>query len=290
MSTAPESEAGTNGECGRLSREDDRSIANCSEVTARDVLADYRFDPARPFDEAISELQSLLAMSDRTYSNLGRALDMIDPQEREALIARHGDRFVDFDPVGPVKYADFPYWALRNLLIAEWLGLDDSPPLEILDVGMGSGSFAMVAQSLGHRVTGTDIADPWYEELCALAGVRRIVAPVVRGKSYRPAKGPFDLVTAMLPAFHRASTGDGGRVYWSVEDWARWLDGIFSDLIAADGKLFILMPLDKLGASLCYSPLVQWAKERGAILDRTLPGAPVRHILFHRRPDASTRY
>lgn len=239
-----------------------------------------RHDALCSFADRVEQLQSIKQMSARTRSNLVRALESIDPAKREAFLDKHRDKLQDIETLASVKYADFGYWAHRNVILAEWLELDRSPPLDILDIGAGSGNFGMVAQSMGHRLIGTDVADEWYDELCKLTGVNRLVAPVVRGERYKPVDQRFDLVTIMLPAFHRKRV-KGKREYWSVEEWRLFLLGLVQDLLKPNGKIFILMPLDKDDeGNLSYSPLVEWARDRGAKLDRTTARGPVRHILF----------
>jgi len=230
-----------------------------------------------PFENRIEELGPI---SDRARANLTRALALIDPTERDAFIHRHRDALEDVNTMAKAKYADFPYWAYLSVLTAQWLGLDRSEPLDILDIGMGPGSFVMVARSMGHRAVGTDVSDPWYEELCTLAGSERVIAPVERGKPYTPLDRRFDLITIMLPAFHRRRV-NRKREYWSVEDWRVLLSGLTRDVLMPEGAIFIMMPLDKDDeGNLSYSPLVEWARERGAILDKTFSDGAVRHILF----------
>jgi methyltransferase family protein len=251
---------------------------------APDVLERQRapqaHDAFASFTERIAQLDALLPLEPRTRRNLERSLASIDPAEREQFVAKHSDRLQDLQTFGPAKYADFAYWAHRSTLVAEWLDLDTSRPLDILDIGMGSGSFAMVAQSMGHRVVGTDVADDWYDVLCRLARVERVVAPVARGEDYRPVEDRFDLITIMLPVFHRRRV-NGQREYWSVEDWRRFLAGLQRDLLKPGGAVFILMPLDKNDAGEeSYSPLLAWAEARGARLGRTHPSQPTGNILW----------
>ncbi|MDQ3247130.1 MAG: class I SAM-dependent methyltransferase [Pseudomonadota bacterium] len=246
-----------------------------------DPLSEYSFDPMRTFDEGIEAIEALVPLTERTRTNLDRALQCIEDSKRSDFIARHREKLPKFDRLGPTKYADFSYWAFRNVLLAQWLDLDrSSRSLDILDIGMGSGSFAMVARSMGHRVVGTDREDPWYDELCRLAGVRRIDSPVIPNEPYRPVAGRFDLITIMLPVFHRRTVG-GRREYWSVNQWQAFLADLAANLAQPEARIFIYMPLDKHDdGSLSYSPLVQWAQGRGAIIDRTFPESPLRHILF----------
>lgn len=239
-----------------------------------------RHDALCSFAERVEQLDRRKPMSERTRANLVRALSSIDVAAREAFLDKHRAKLADIETLASVKYADFGYWAQRNVQLAEWLDLDRSPPLDILDIGAGSGNFGMVAQSMGHSYLATDVADEWYDELCKLTGVERLVAPVMRGERYAPVDRKFDMITIMLPAFHRR-TVRGQRVYWELEDWRQFLLGISEDLLKPNGSIFILMPLDKADdGSLSYSPFVRWAYDRGARLDRSAPRGPLRHILF----------
>jgi hypothetical protein len=250
-------------------------------------LADYPLDPSRDFDASIAEISRRVSISITTRRNLERALSEIDQAARAALLDRCGDELRDFDPSGPLKFADFVVWAFRKLLIAEWLELDHSPPLNILDIGMGSGSFAMVARSMGHRVVGTDVPDPWYDELCEIAGARRVIAPVESGRPYRIEGCPFDLITIMQPTFHRSRKGGNVRQYWSINEWAAFLTDVTA-MLSSRGRIFLVMPLDKLDdGDRRYSQVLAWAQSRGATLDRPFPQSPVSYVCFT-HPTAET--
>ena len=240
-----------------------------------------KHDPFCPFPERISRMDRARPMGDRTRANLERALNSVSTAQLEAFLNKYHEELQDIETLAAIKYADLAYWAQRNVQLAEWLDLDRSPPLDVLDIATGSGNFGMVLQSMGHRFLGTDVDDPWYEELCQLTGVERKVAPVVRGEPYRPVDRRFDLITTTLPAFHR-KTVRGKREYWSVEDWRVFLLGLVNDLLKPGGRIFILMPLDKDDEGrLSYSPFVRWAYDRGARLDRSTPSGPLRHIEFN---------
>ena len=246
-----------------------------------------RHDALCSFEERVQQLEQRTKMDERTRSNLVRALNSIDRGKRQAFIDRHREKLADIETLASAKYADIGYWAHRNVLLAQWLDLDSKQPLEILDIGMGSGNFSMVAQSMGHSSVGTDVYDAWYAELCDLMGVERVIAPVARDEPYRPVDRKFDLITMMLPAFHK-KTVNRKREHWSIEDWRLFLLGLVKDLLKPGGAIFILMPLDKgPNGELSYSPLVEWSRERGARLDRTFPKGPVRHILFDPATEAT---
>ncbi|RVQ66532.1 class I SAM-dependent methyltransferase [Croceicoccus ponticola] len=249
-------------------------------LTYTGPLSDWTFDPLRPLADGVALLNAQTPLTDRSRRNLEQALATIESQEREAFLQRHRDRFAAFDPFGPVKYADFPFWVHHQVEVAQRLDLDRVTALDILDIGMGPGNFVMVANSMGHRAVGTDVADPWYDELCALAGSERVIAPVEAGVPYRPIDRRFDLITIMLPVFHRRSI-KRKRHYWPVEHWRQFLHGLAIDMLKPGGRIFILMPLDKADdGTLSYSPLLAWSQARGARLINTRDGEPIRHILF----------
>ena len=91
-------------------------------------------------------------------------------------------------------------------------------------------------------------------------------------------------------AIHHVSPFDHSPVYYfvagavqekQVDDWRAFLIGLTRDVLKPQGAIFIMMPLDKDDeGNLSYSPLVEWARERGAILDKTFSDGAVRHILF----------
>jgi SAM-dependent methyltransferase len=241
-----------------------------------------RHDALCSLEERLDQLQSDWPLTERTRKNLIRALGSLDLGAREALIRKYRAQIENLDQFNSLKYSDFCYWARRDVLIAEWLELDNSSPLDILDIGAGPGSFGMVAQSMGHRVIGTDVADAWYDELCKVTRVTRLVAPVVQGARYKPVDARFDLITIMLPVFHRKRVA-GKREYWSVEDWRLFLLGLVEDLLQPNGQIFILMPFDKdESGNLSYSPLLEWSRERGARVESAFPDKPVNHIHFQR--------
>jgi SAM-dependent methyltransferase len=233
-----------------------------------------------PFPERLAQIEREKPMSERTRANVSRALDLIDPTEREAFLDKYRDRLQTFDDFSLAKYADFAYWAFRNVVRAEWLGLDRSEPLDILDIGMGPGSFGMVAKSMGHRVVGTDLDKPWYRDFDRIAGVERIIAPVRRGEPYRPTDRKFDLISIMLPNFHRKVV-DGRIEYWTMEDWRLFLDNLVSDLLKPGGRIYLAMPPDRLhDGTVQPSALLGWSEERGANVEKTADGRFTGQILF----------
>jgi hypothetical protein len=251
-----------------------------------------------PFPERLAQIEREKPMSERTRANVLRALDLIDPTERETFLNKYRDRLQSFNDFSLAKYADFAYWAWRNVLRAEWLDLDRSPPLDILDIGMGPGSFGMVAKSMGHRVVGTDLDKPWYRDFDRISGVERIIAPVRRGEAYRPTGRKFDLISIMLPNFHRRVV-DGRIEYWTMDEWRLFLSNLVTDLLRPGGRIYLAMPPDRLDdGTVQPSALLDWSAERGAKVERLQDGRYTGQILFEsagegtfaeRQPERLTR-
>jgi hypothetical protein len=232
------------------------------------------------FEDRLDRLQRETAMLASTRVNVLRALERIDLQERDAILEKYRNQ-LSSATFGFGKYADFVYWAFRNVRRAEWLGLEGFPPLDILDIGMGGGNFGMVCQTMGHRFVGTDVRNPFYSDLCRLAGVQRIEAPVRRGEVYRPIDQRFDLITIMVPNFHRREV-DGKLEYWPLEDWKFLLRGLARDLLKDNGRIYIEMAFDRQeDGTPTLSPLVHWSADRAARMDRFPDGGFNGQILFY---------
>lgn len=104
-----------------------------------DFAGGERHDALCSLQDRVKQLECDWPLTERTRSNLSRALESLDLEAREAFIRKHRGRLENIDQLNSLKYSDFVYWARRNALIAEWLDLDNSPPLSILDIGAGPG-------------------------------------------------------------------------------------------------------------------------------------------------------
>ena len=85
------------------------------------------------------------------------------------------------------------------------LGLDKSPPLDILDIGIGPGYFLYVCQQLGHRCVGIDRPGdyPFWQAVRQWLGVRNVVEHTIEPHKLLPKTlGTFDLVTAFRAQFN----------------------------------------------------------------------------------------
>ena len=110
------------------------------------------------------------------------------------------------------KYLEVEKHLRQNIQRAQDLNLHRLPPQNILDIGCGGGFFLFVAQELGHRALGLDVAGiPIFDSLIELLGVKRRIYRVASLQPLPDLEEKFDLITSYATAFH------GGR----EDDW-RW--------------------------------------------------------------------
>ena len=152
----------------------------------------------------------------------GRLLDKIDKERLRDIQKRYASSTSQY-----AKYADVARWLKRNLPRIRRLGLDQSSPKQILDLGCGGGFFLFIA---------LDVADhPVSSELVDLFGIQRKVWRI-RAFELLPDFGrKFDLITAFSTAFHRS--GDGS-VPWGTDEWNFFLNDLFERQLERDGEVF----------------------------------------------------
>jgi hypothetical protein len=123
-----------------------------------------------------------------------------------------------------LKFADLDKELTRAWKTAKGVGLDQSPALDVLDLGLGAGYFLYVCQRLGHRVVGLDRPDlPLWPQICGWLGVHTIVEHTIAPKRLRPDMGGrLDLITAFGCPFN----------YLELEH-RLWTNGPFSSMICA---------------------------------------------------------
>ena len=145
------------------------------------------------------------------------------------------------------KYLDLEKRLPINIQRAQDLNLQRLPPQEILDIGCGGGFFLFVAQALGHRGLGLDVAGiPVFDGLVDLLGVDRRDYRITAFEPLPDFGRKFDLIAAFATAFHGGKE-DSWR--WGPAEWDFLIFGseaapqargqIFFDLNAAyDGKYY----------------------------------------------------
>lgn len=226
-------------------------------------LADYR--------ERVEEIGKTLESNPATLALYRRVTDAIDPRRVVEIQQKYAAELIDFDPVGIFKYADLPFWIATKVVTARELGLDRGGPKTILDIGMGAGHFAAVCQALGHRVVGTDISVPLYDDICEALCVDRRIEPTRHRTPLSDLGAKFDLVTIIWQVFHiLAYLPNGDRAHWSIEDWHFFFDDLARHHMRYPGVIYLHLNLNVGSTGQEYDPaLFQWCRDRGAKIDET---------------------
>jgi SAM-dependent methyltransferase len=164
-------------------------------------------------------------------------LAKIDQDQLPGLWARYGSLSSDSPGVWRhySKYLDVKKHLQLNVRRAQDLNLHRLPPQEILDIGCGGGFFLFVAQALGHRGLGLDVAGiPVFDDLVDLLGINRIEYKITNFELLPDFGRKFDFITAFATAFH------GGREdswRWGEQEW----DFLLADLerrLTPGGRIF----------------------------------------------------
>ncbi len=134
------------------------------------------------------------------------------------------------DPTCAAKYTDYNLWIPFNVARIGALGLHNSPPLRILDIGCGPGYFLAAALACGHECHGIDapatilsqVEARVYSEMLAALSCEQQVAPLLIER-YVPMALPqrdLDLITAFWICFNRHRQVDE----WGVAEWRFFVD------------------------------------------------------------------
>jgi len=144
-----------------------------------------------------------------------------------ALQAKYAAELADFDPIGPLKYLDAAFWLWDKTRLAVDLDIDRAPPRRVLDIGAGCGHFPFLCQAAGAEVLGIDIELALYRDVVAMLGIDVLLHRIERDAELPDLGEKFDLVTAIWITFDYAVIGpDGRRAYWTVADWAGFINRI----------------------------------------------------------------
>jgi SAM-dependent methyltransferase len=138
-----------------------------------------------------------------------------------------------------LSYADVELWLARSWKAAQRLGLDKSPPLDVLEIGIGPGYFLYVCQQLGHRCVGIDRPGdyPFWKAVRQWLGVRNVVEHTIEPHKLLPKTlGTFDLVTAFRAQFNYNTEA---KRLWTLDEWSFFLDDL-RDHVLRPGARFAL--------------------------------------------------
>lgn len=140
-------------------------------------------------------------------------------------LAREMTPVVARDPACAAKYADYAFWIPFNVNRVGALGLHQSRPLRMLDIGCGPGYFMAAASACGHDCYGIDapaavmtiVEQRVYSELLAALSLPDRVSPLLieRLKPMALSIRDLDLITAFWICFNRHEQPDE----WGVAEW-----------------------------------------------------------------------
>jgi hypothetical protein len=158
-----------------------------------------------------------------------------------------------------VKYIDPIEWLENKLQLCVKMGLEESPPLSILDLGTGPGHFPFVARFFGHTAIGSDLPAEVndgreetfiYDDLCAFYGVERIPLAIQAGVALPDLGKRFDLVTSFLTAFNthkdpRPEKAKEKGEPWMPQDWAWFVGESRRTWLTANGRIVMTLTREK---------------------------------------------
>lgn len=136
-----------------------------------------------------------------------------------------------------------------------------------MDLGLGSGHFLHVCQSLGHRCVGLD-QEGASDYICSVRrslGVSDVVEHTITPlQPLSPFSQRFDLVTSYRCRFYYI--GEEGRL-WTLAEWDFFLNDLRDNVLQTNARFVLHMPpvkRDKWG--LCLDPkVIKLFQERGAV-------------------------
>lgn len=173
-----------------------------------------------------------------------------------------------------LKYGDLELWMGRAWKEATRLGLDHSPPIDILDIGMGAGYFLYVCQRLGHRCVGLDRPGlfPFWQRLRQWLGISQVVEHTIKPYEKLPASlGKFDLVTSFRAQFNYNL--DEKRL-WNLDEWAYFLDDLRENVLEPEGRFALKLAKQEhkgdAGLKRGDQSLSRFMEGRGATLHGTV--------------------
>ena len=153
-----------------------------------------------------------------------RVCEQADLQRIESL-AREMAPVVERDPQCAAKYADYARWIPFNVNRVGGLGLHQSRPLRLLDIGCGPGYFLAAAAACGHDCYGIDapaavmtaVERRVYSELLGALSLQDRVSPLLIERFTPMALPVRDLnyITAFWICFNRHEQPDE----WGVAEW-----------------------------------------------------------------------
>lgn len=196
-----------------------------------------QLEPLSPLGRRVCEVAETIT-DDAHRALFHRVAGRIDPAAHLALQDKYRSAPGFDDPTYMYKYLDVCHWLKDKVARAFSMGLADSPPLRILDLGTGAGHFLAVCNALGHETVGIDLEFPLYVDLCALMGVDRRTWRVSPRQPLPRSLRRFDLITAFQVKFDALGFDPArGHLYWSLADWDFFIRDATGERMRYPGRL-----------------------------------------------------
>jgi len=172
-------------------------------------------------------------MFHRNKENLAFHLSMVSLSELNIIKTK----YINLDPEpGSSKYLNYEIWIPKFIKYTIELNLNNSKPINILDLGSGPGYFGFVCQNYKHNVRTLDLPDnPIYNELVDLFGVERTIYRINAFEKIPTFDIKFDLVTAFAICFNNHATDK----LWGVKEWDYFISDIKDNATKKNARIFL---------------------------------------------------
>jgi SAM-dependent methyltransferase len=167
-------------------------------------------------------------------------------------------------------YEDANYWVGVNVKRLQDLWLDQSPSLDILDLGCGPGYFLYLCRTFGHNALGLDADDePFFRGTTRFFGVSRVVGRINAQVPLPDLGKKFDLVTAHRVCFHRIARRENGEwLEWTEVDWRFFINDVRTRFLKTGGRLLLEFNRRDDGSSFFTPELRRFFTSEGARIVR----------------------
>ena len=202
------------------------------------------------------------------------ALENLDPDAyayiQNRFIAPYVGRDTPSSSGSPTsKFLNFTYYVKSKMPQIHRLGLHKCPPKRILDIGCGPGHFQLLAKYFGHDAIGIDVPleqDDLFNVLCEYFSVRKLDHRI-QPMQCLPDLGMFDFATIFLAQFDF----DKDKRPWDVNFWHYFVEHISTDLLKADGVLYLTLTSRKRPPEVWdyLESVAEWTHNSRAVLIRS---------------------